>query len=133
MAKRRKIRRVARRVARRAGVAIVRAGRRARANVGAVRHELVTPAIAAGAAAGLGYAEKQGKQLPTVAGVMPELLYGVVGAVLGTMVKATSSGTVGKFVRGAATGSLAVGAYKLGRGDAVRVGEDDVPPGYQEE
>lgn len=134
MAKRRKIRRVARRVARRAGVALVRAGRRARANAGAVKHELVTPAVSAVAAAGVGYAEAQGKALPTVAGIMPELVYGVVGAVLGTMVGATSRGTVGKVVRGAATGVLSVGAYKLGRGDAIRVGEDDGPaPGYVEE
>ena len=123
MAKKRKggFRRVARRARRRAIVAVGRARR----NVANVKHELVTPGVTVATGAALGLAESKGYNLPTVGGVMPELLYGVAAAVLGTMVGATSKGTVGKVVRGAAAGAVTVAAYKLGKGESWRVGEDE--------
>lgn len=135
MAKKRRggFRRAARRVRRRASVAIVRASRRARSNFASAKPDLVSPAVAVAAAAGLGVAEKRGIVLPTVGGFMPEVLYGVGLALLGTMVKPTSQGKVGKLVRGAATGVVSVGAYKLASGAAqLRSGEDDYA-GYDDD
>jgi hypothetical protein len=85
--------------------------------------------VAAAAAGALGYAEKTGMHLPTVMGLEPALLYGVVAAAAGHTV--AKSGRVGEALRQTGAGALAVAAYKYGAGGAMRVGEDD--DGYQNE
>lgn len=90
----------------------------------------IATVVAAAAAGAIGYAEKTGMHLPTVMGLEPALLYGVVAAAAGHTV--ARSGRVGEALRQTGAGALAVAAYKYGAGGAMRVGDDD-DEGYQNE
>ena len=147
MAKRRKfggLRRVARRVRRRAGVALVKAGRSARRTAGEHKAEFITPGVTVATAAAIGYLDNPERpadafKLPRVMGVMPEAVGGVVLGVLGTMVAPTAKGTAGKVIRGAAAGMVSVAAYKMASGgklyDETASGDDsdDDGVGYTED
>lgn len=137
---RKKMRKVARRagaVVRRAGSAAARAvrrgGRRAASGVAgglkARKSELVGMAAGAGAAYGIASMQiarsKEGKDMPTVAGIMPALTYGVAAAVLGTVIPVTSKGMAGAAMCGVATGQLAIAAAAIAAGAKVRVKSDE--------
>lgn len=78
--------------------------------------------IAAATAAGVGYAERKGYQMPTIGGVEPTLLYGgVLLALGGTVAKGNSR----KALDEVASGMLAVAAYKFGSGKPVLSGDDN--------
>lgn len=87
----------------------------------------VATVVAAAAAGALGYAEQHNIKLPTVMGLDPSLLYGVVAAAAGHTV--AKSGRVGEALRQTGAGALAVAAYKYGTGASMKVGDD----GYQDE
>ena len=90
------------------------------AKVGAYAKARQGTFIAAGTAAALGAAEKSGIALPTVGGINPYLLYGVVGVVILPMF---IKGQAGRIAEQAGGGALAVAAYKIGSGQPALAGD----------
>lgn len=83
------------------------------------QHTRTNQLIAGGAAVGLGLAERSGRQLPSVAGIQPGLLYGAVGMLAASFVP----GKTGELVSAAAFGALLVGGYKVAAGAPI-MGEE---------
>lgn len=78
--------------------------------------------IGAACAAALGYAEKQGYELPRVAGLEPTLVLGVGAGVLGPkLVK----GKAGDMLRQFGAASLTVAAFKIGSGQPIIAGDEE--------
>lgn len=91
-----------------ARVATAKAGSVAKARAGTI--------ITAGTAAALGAAESRNMQLPTVGGIAPSLLYGVIGVLVVPMFM---KGKIAQISEQFGAGALAVAAYKLGMGQPV--------------
>lgn len=74
--------------------------------------------FAAGAAAALGYLEKQGQSLPKIEALGTAGTYGVAAWL-------AAKYTHNRSLRHVATGLLSVAAYKLGKGEGVAGDDDD--------
>ena len=105
----------------------------ARARSEAMRREEML--LSLGSAAAIGYAKKKGWNLPSVAGIDPTLLYGLV---LGVGLPMVTRDKMAKRLEAAGTGLLTVGVYSFARtgtwsvtggegihGDVEIVGDDD--------
>lgn len=77
--------------------------------------------VGVGACALVGYLEKEGK-MPSLGGFEPTL---VIGVGLGFLLPAVVKGKVGQMAAEAGAAVAGVAAYKLGKGDPIKVGEDD--------
>lgn len=74
--------------------------------------------IALGAAYGLGFAEKRAFALPTIPGVAPEVLYGVLGLVGAWWLRNVQAKRIAQSL---GDGLLSVALYKAGRYDFGRL------------
>lgn len=79
--------------------------------------------VGAAAAYGLGYAEKKGHKLPTLGGVEPTLMAGLV-LTFGPTLMGAGQSKLGQVAAEAGSAALALAAYKAGQGQPM-VGYDD--------
>jgi len=104
-----------------------------RARTEAMRREEML--LSLGSAAAIGYAKKKGMNLPTVAGIDPTMLYGLL---LGVGLPMVTKDKTAKRLEAVGTGLLTVGVYTFARtgnwtvaggegihGDVEIVGDDD--------
>jgi len=94
---------------------------RARSRASRLAREKQGVIIAGVGAAAIGFAEKKGYRLPTLGGIEPTLLYGLMIAFVGPMVV---KGNAGEALSDIGEGLLAVAAYKFGTGQPVLSGDD---------
>lgn len=80
---------------------------------GSPKKDLVGPAISAAAGVAFALVDSKKPQYSVVKGIPLPLLYGAAAVVLGTMVRQTARGDVGRVLRETGSAGLTLGAYKL--------------------
>lgn len=80
--------------------------------------------VGAAAGLGLGYLEKKGHKLPSVAGIDPTLLAGVV-LTFGPTIMGQGRTKLGQVAAEAGASALAIAMYKAGLGQPMIAGEDE--------
>jgi len=80
--------------------------------------------ISLGASAALGYAKRKGVALPTIGGIEPTLLYGLI---LGIGLPMVSKDKMAKRLEAAGTGLLTVSAYSIARTGTMTVSGTMLP------
>ena len=91
---------------------------RARAAAKATVKENTDTLMTAGASFGIGFAERQGFNLPTIDGIEPTALY-AIGSFIGAMMIRDKQ--IKRILKVATNGLAAVAAYKAGRGGVQSV------------
>lgn len=77
--------------------------------------DFLAPALSAAAGAAFAFIDVRHPRLSSFKGVPVHLLYGLGAVTLGTMVHATSKGTVGQVLRETGSAGLALGIYGYAR------------------
>lgn len=96
---------------------------RATAKAKQAAQQRVGSLVGAGTAYGIGYLEKTGRKLPTVGGVEPTLLAGLV-LTFGPTLLGAGTTKLGQVAAEVGSSALGVAAYKAGLGHPM-VGEDE--------